>query len=149
MGIRQELLRQCCLVDSDLNHTIRGICTDMMKAQSVPKPRLQSVMTPEYPQRCKRIIISDDYYPAIDRGDIALETRAIRTSRHLASMSTMPTLILVLLSMLPVFIQLDRCIRSRYMVRTEGQSTASGQMAYKHTWLSLSRLRQISRCCMT
>jgi len=38
---------------------------------------LRELLTPDYPFSCKRIVLSDDYYPALARSNVALETRAI------------------------------------------------------------------------
>lgn len=38
---------------------------------------LRDRLTPDYPFSCKRIIVSDDYYPAMTRNGVILETRPI------------------------------------------------------------------------
>jgi cation diffusion facilitator CzcD-associated flavoprotein CzcO len=38
---------------------------------------LRKVLTPNYPPSCKRILISDDYYPALAQSNVTLETAAI------------------------------------------------------------------------
>lgn len=38
---------------------------------------LRDQLTPDYPFSCKRIIVSDDYYPAMKRDTVSLETRPI------------------------------------------------------------------------
>lgn len=38
---------------------------------------LRDQLTPDYPFSCKRIIVSDDYYPAMKRNGVKLETRPI------------------------------------------------------------------------
>ena len=35
---------------------------------------LRAQVTPEYRLGCKRVLISNDYYPALDRADVALVT---------------------------------------------------------------------------
>jgi cation diffusion facilitator CzcD-associated flavoprotein CzcO len=39
---------------------------------SVPDPELRAKLTPEYRAGCKRILISDDYYPALQRPNVEL-----------------------------------------------------------------------------
>jgi cation diffusion facilitator CzcD-associated flavoprotein CzcO len=39
---------------------------------SVPDPELRAHLTPDYPIGCKRILLSDDYYPAIQRENCRL-----------------------------------------------------------------------------
>ena len=38
---------------------------------------LRDRLTPDYPFSCKRIIVSDDYYPSMQRDNVSLETRPI------------------------------------------------------------------------
>lgn len=45
--------------------------------QSVPDPALRERLTPTYRIGCKRVTISDDYYPALTRDDVSLVTSAI------------------------------------------------------------------------
>jgi cation diffusion facilitator CzcD-associated flavoprotein CzcO len=46
-------------------------------ADQVPDEVLRKKLTPDYPIGCKRILIADDYYPALLRPNVALETGAI------------------------------------------------------------------------
>jgi cation diffusion facilitator CzcD-associated flavoprotein CzcO len=46
-------------------------------AEQVPDPELRKKLTPDYPIGCKRILFADDYYPALLRPNVALETGAI------------------------------------------------------------------------
>ena len=46
-------------------------------AEQVPDPSLRAKLTPDYPLGCKRILRSDDYYPAISRANVALVTSPI------------------------------------------------------------------------
>ncbi|HEV8146325.1 MAG TPA: NAD(P)/FAD-dependent oxidoreductase [Bryobacteraceae bacterium] len=43
----------------------------------VADPELRRKLTPDYPIGCKRILFSDDYYPALTRSNVTLETDAI------------------------------------------------------------------------
>ncbi|KAJ5713969.1 uncharacterized protein N7483_011150 [Penicillium malachiteum] len=63
--------------DSQFAQTIRGWSNDILKAQLADRPELWDVLTPKYSPGCKRIIISDDYYPTIGRDNVTLETRGI------------------------------------------------------------------------
>ncbi|CAI7664045.1 unnamed protein product [Penicillium discolor] len=63
--------------DSDLSHMFRTACTDMMKSQLADRPELWDRLTPNYAPGCKRVIITDDYYPALARENVLLETRGI------------------------------------------------------------------------
>lgn len=46
--------------------------------QQVPDPELRKALTPDYPAGCKRIIVSDDFLPALQRANVTLELDAIR-----------------------------------------------------------------------
>lgn len=48
-----------------------------MREQLAARPDLWEKLTPDYPMGCKRILISDDFYPALTRSDVTLETRRI------------------------------------------------------------------------
>jgi cation diffusion facilitator CzcD-associated flavoprotein CzcO len=49
--------------------------------QAVPDPRLRAKLTPNFRMGCKRILISNDYLPAIARDNVELVTDAIREIR--------------------------------------------------------------------
>jgi len=42
--------------------------------KQVADPQLRARLTPDYPVGCKRIVISDDWYPALQRDNVALVT---------------------------------------------------------------------------
>ncbi len=46
--------------------------------RQVPDPELRAKVTPDYPIGCKRILFSSDYYPALQRDNVTLETAGIR-----------------------------------------------------------------------
>jgi cation diffusion facilitator CzcD-associated flavoprotein CzcO len=46
-------------------------------AAQVPDEALRSKLTPNYPIGCKRVLIADDFYPALLRPNVSLETNAI------------------------------------------------------------------------
>lgn len=49
---------------------------DHLESQ-VPRGRLRDQLTPTYPLGCKRILLSDDYYPALQRSNVELVTDRI------------------------------------------------------------------------
>ena len=49
---------------------------DHLEAQ-VPDAELRAKLTPDYPIGCKRILICDDFYPALMRDNVTLETASI------------------------------------------------------------------------
>ncbi|KAF2215506.1 hypothetical protein CERZMDRAFT_35835 [Cercospora zeae-maydis SCOH1-5] len=66
---------------SQKDETLAQMFTDahkqMLEAQLPDRPELWDKLTPKYKLGCKRIIISDDYFPAIARDNVSLETRSI------------------------------------------------------------------------
>ena len=44
---------------------------------AVKSPELRAALTPDYPMGCKRVLLSSDYYPALARPDVTLETDPI------------------------------------------------------------------------
>ena len=50
-------------------------------AKAVPDPALRAKLTPDFPVGCKRVLISNDFYPAVQRGNVELVTDAITEIR--------------------------------------------------------------------
>ncbi len=59
-----------------LSRRVGGLAERAMRAQ-VADPELQEKLLPDYPVGGKRILISDDYYPALQRDDVELVTEGI------------------------------------------------------------------------
>ncbi|HEV2818596.1 MAG TPA: NAD(P)/FAD-dependent oxidoreductase [Allosphingosinicella sp.] len=55
-----------------LDRTVRKILE-----RQVADPKLRERLTPDYPPGCKRIIVSDDFLPTLQRENVTLETDAI------------------------------------------------------------------------
>ncbi|KAK4561765.1 hypothetical protein LTR86_004444 [Recurvomyces mirabilis] len=55
----------------------KELALDMLHRQLPDQPEMWKKLTPTYTLGCKRIIISDDYYPAINQDNVSLETRPI------------------------------------------------------------------------
>jgi cation diffusion facilitator CzcD-associated flavoprotein CzcO len=51
-------------------------------AAQVPDPALRARLTPSYELGCKRVLISNDFYPAIQRPNVEFITRGIREIRE-------------------------------------------------------------------
>ncbi|HEX5373430.1 MAG TPA: NAD(P)/FAD-dependent oxidoreductase [Aquabacterium sp.] len=47
-------------------------------AQATPNPELRAKLTPDYTPGCKRLLISNDYYPALARTNVNVVTEGIR-----------------------------------------------------------------------
>lgn len=54
------------------------IAIDHLEKQ-VEDPQLRQKLTPDYPIGCRRILISDDYFPALTKDNVTLETDGIKT----------------------------------------------------------------------
>jgi cation diffusion facilitator CzcD-associated flavoprotein CzcO len=52
------------------------IALNMLEEQ-VPDPELRAKLTPDYPIGCKRILITDEFYPAMMRDNVSLVTEGI------------------------------------------------------------------------
>ncbi len=72
--------------DSRTKRAVSGMFTRHMEAQ-VKDPALRARLTPDYPIGCKRILISDDYLPAVQRENVDLVTDPI-TAITAAGVST-------------------------------------------------------------
>ena len=57
-------------------------------ARQVPSPALRAAVTPDYTLGCKRVLLSNDWYPAIQRPNVALVTDGIREIRPEAVVAT-------------------------------------------------------------
>ncbi|KAL5050542.1 hypothetical protein BDW71DRAFT_215841 [Aspergillus fruticulosus] len=55
----------------------RDITSQRLRTQLANKPELWDKLTPKYAPGCKRLILTDDYYPALGRENVDLETRRI------------------------------------------------------------------------
>jgi len=62
--------------DNLMKRTVRRVFEKQLNAQ-VQDPALRAKLTPDYPVGCKRILISDDYFPAIQRANVDLVTDGI------------------------------------------------------------------------
>jgi cation diffusion facilitator CzcD-associated flavoprotein CzcO len=63
--------------DSDAAAAARQMCLDHIDEVFGDRPELKAVMTPPYPFRCKRIIVSSSYYPALVRANVELVPKGV------------------------------------------------------------------------
>jgi cation diffusion facilitator CzcD-associated flavoprotein CzcO len=59
-----------------LARRIRKACIDYLEAE-ISDPQLRKTLTPDYAPGCKRLLISDDYIPALRRDNVAVVTSGI------------------------------------------------------------------------
>lgn len=74
--VRQELLVRAFTGDVRAAAMIRDGWAQFAAAQGVSGELLEQV-TPRYEPGCKRLLISNDWYPTLQRDDVTLETEAI------------------------------------------------------------------------
>ncbi|KAJ5561938.1 hypothetical protein N7535_003600 [Penicillium sp. DV-2018c] len=77
MDFREGFYSAVADKDSEFAQVIRDACIQSLKAQFPDQPELRDTLTPKYAPGCKRVIITDDYYPTIARENVSLETRRI------------------------------------------------------------------------
>jgi cation diffusion facilitator CzcD-associated flavoprotein CzcO len=70
-----EWLAEALTAPGRKRRAVQAICRRHL--QSVKDPALRAALTPDYEPMCKRLVISSDFYPAIQRDDVALVTEGI------------------------------------------------------------------------
>ncbi len=79
---RQELLAPGLLGRSDRpRRMLRTVASAHLRAQ-VTDPGLRARLTPDYEIGCKRILLSDTYYPALTRDNVDVAPAAVAVGRH-------------------------------------------------------------------
>lgn len=76
LAAEAERLFEARLDGSSAARDLRGRALDHLAAQ-VSDPALRATLTPAYAIGCKRAVFSDDYFPALQRGDVTLEPAAL------------------------------------------------------------------------
>ncbi|OGE55052.1 hypothetical protein PENARI_c005G03920 [Penicillium arizonense] len=80
MDIRESALFDAIVTnDENGKDLLRSMSLDLMKRQIQNNPKLIKNLTPDYPPGCKRVIISDDLFSALDQPHVALETEKIKS----------------------------------------------------------------------
>ncbi|KAK9853205.1 hypothetical protein MYU51_006991 [Penicillium brevicompactum] len=77
MDFRESFYEAVADKDSDFAQWIRSVTASALNAHLPNNPELRNTLTPKYAPGCKRVIITDDYYPALARENVNLETREI------------------------------------------------------------------------
>ncbi len=73
---RMELRAIAFTVNPKLMKRLEKMALKYM-ATAIPDPTLRAALTPDYTIGCKRVLISDDFYPAMNRRNVELATSAI------------------------------------------------------------------------
>ncbi|MEZ0165686.1 flavin-containing monooxygenase [Kineococcus sp. LSe6-4] len=66
-------------LDPGALEALRRRASDHLRAQ-VPDPGLRAALTPDYEIGCKRVLLSDDFYPALGRPHVRLVPSAVRSA---------------------------------------------------------------------
>lgn len=77
MDFRESFYSAIFDAESPFANMLMDMSKDLMKAQLSDKPELWEKFFPNYPVGCKRVIITDDYFPAFNLDNVSLETRQI------------------------------------------------------------------------
>lgn len=77
MDLREYLHGAVTDGNSSLAQQMRNMSTDALKKQLPDKPELWESLIPNYSPGCKRVLLTDDYYPTLNQKHVDLETRAI------------------------------------------------------------------------
>jgi cation diffusion facilitator CzcD-associated flavoprotein CzcO len=76
MAVR-EFLHGFAIHHSAMNSYVRKLCREMMVRQIPHNEKLREALTPKYTPGCKRVILSDDFYVAMNKSHVTLETSPI------------------------------------------------------------------------
>ena len=77
MDLREYFHSAVVSTDSSIAQQLREGCVKAIKEQLPNKPELWDKLVPNYSPGCKRVQLTDDYYPALARDNVDLETRRI------------------------------------------------------------------------
>ncbi|KAF5548882.1 flavin-binding monooxygenase-like family [Fusarium mexicanum] len=77
MNARESYYQAVNHADSSDSSTMTQVCKQHMQTQLPNRPDLWEKLKPDYPPGCKRILLSDDYYPTLRLPHVTLETRHI------------------------------------------------------------------------
>jgi cation diffusion facilitator CzcD-associated flavoprotein CzcO len=77
MNTRESYYQAVNHADSSDSSTMTATCKQHMQTQLPDRPDLWEKLTPNYPPGCKRILLSDDYYPTLRLPHVTLRTQHI------------------------------------------------------------------------
>ncbi|GAE00243.1 monooxygenase [Paecilomyces variotii No. 5] len=77
MSYREKFYDAAVNPKSWLHGVVRGMSLDLLNRQIPDNQDLRKKLVPDYPPGCKRIIISDDYFAALNKPHVTLETTTI------------------------------------------------------------------------
>ncbi len=78
---RQEIRVLGFLGNETFRKKVEGISLRHL-ARRITDPRMRAALTPKYQLGCKRVLVSDDYYPTLNRSNVELVTDGIAEVRE-------------------------------------------------------------------
>jgi cation diffusion facilitator CzcD-associated flavoprotein CzcO len=78
MDLREGFFNAAAVEGSEEKDSVREDCFKMMMRQIPDNQLLREELTPAYAPGCKRVIVSDDFFPALNQPNVTLETRPIQ-----------------------------------------------------------------------
>jgi cation diffusion facilitator CzcD-associated flavoprotein CzcO len=78
---RQEIRVLAFLGNRWLRRSLEAIARRHLKAQ-IKDPKLRAALTPNYELGCKRVLVSSDFYPALEKPNVELVTERIAEVRE-------------------------------------------------------------------
>ena len=76
----REVVARGLLGDKRMRSRMDGVARKHL-ARQVPDPELRAKLTPDYEIGCKRILISNDYYPSLSRDNVEVVTEGVAEVR--------------------------------------------------------------------
>jgi cation diffusion facilitator CzcD-associated flavoprotein CzcO len=61
---------------SAMQQELRRLCVDFIDS-AIDSPAVRAAVTPDYPWGCKRVVVSSDFYPALNRDNVELVSKAV------------------------------------------------------------------------
>lgn len=77
MDVRESLYESLVDPSSQMNTVVKQLSFEMMSRQIPDNEELKKLLTPNYSPGCKRVILSDDYFPAMNQDNVKLQTNHI------------------------------------------------------------------------
>jgi cation diffusion facilitator CzcD-associated flavoprotein CzcO len=77
MKMREAFYRAAYVPESAEKDEVQTSCLQMMERDIPENADLRAKLTPDYPPGCKRVVSSDDFFPAMNQANVFLETEPI------------------------------------------------------------------------
>lgn len=80
MDVRETMYNALFDQDGPLHNLVKGATIAQLNAYlpGEKNEKFREVLTPDYPPGCKRILVSDDFFPALARDNVVVETAVLQ-----------------------------------------------------------------------